>query len=217
MTKICKRCGSEKPLEEFSPDKSGGQGRAPWCRPCFAAYMRETRRANPEKFREQYRKWNQNRSEASRARSRERCAEWRKSTENRARMNACSREHYRKHREHYLEQMKDWAARHPEASREIKRRWNAANRESLRLRTQLRRARLATSEGCFTEKEWRELCARYDHRCLCCGMWEPLTVDHVVPVSMGGSSYIENIQPLCGPCNSRKGAKAIDYRPLIQN
>jgi 5-methylcytosine-specific restriction endonuclease McrA len=39
-----------------------------------------------------------------------------------------------------------------------------------------------------------------------------LTADHIVPVELGGSSYISNIQPLCQTCNSSKGIRIIDYR-----
>lgn len=41
--------------------------------------------------------------------------------------------------------------------------------------------------------------------CLFCGSEESLTIDHIKPVSKGGSDNIENLQCLCWDCNSKKG------------
>jgi len=78
-----------------------------------------------------------------------------------------------------------------------------------------RRSRKSQAGGLFTQAEWKQLCIMYDYRCLACGKqfsFDKLTVDHVIPISLGGSSNIDNLQPLCKPCNSSKGTKTIDYR-----
>lgn len=43
--------------------------------------------------------------------------------------------------------------------------------------------------------------------CLHCGDVESLTLDHIYPYSRGGEDTLENLQTLCRPCNSRKGAR----------
>lgn len=76
-----------------------------------------------------------------------------------------------------------------------------------------RRARIQSSSEHFTSAEWLALLDRCDHKCLACGSDDrKLTVDHVVPLSLGGSNGIHNIQPLCGSCNSSKKNRVIDYR-----
>jgi 5-methylcytosine-specific restriction endonuclease McrA len=41
-------------------------------------------------------------------------------------------------------------------------------------------------------------------RCQNCNSTTELQYDHIIPVSMGGSSNPENIELLCGPCNRAK-------------
>lgn len=77
-----------------------------------------------------------------------------------------------------------------------------------------RRARINGAEGTHSETEWAELKKKYNYMCLCCKAQEPfvkLCEDHIVPLSVGGSNDISNIQPLCKSCNSRKFTKVIDY------
>lgn len=46
------------------------------------------------------------------------------------------------------------------------------------------------------------------HACPC-GTTTNLTVDHIVPLALGGSNDLDNLQVLCGPCNFRKGARLV--------
>lgn len=54
--------------------------------------------------------------------------------------------------------------------------------------------------------------ARDDWRCLRCGATDGLHADHVVPWTLGGPTIDDNLQTLCGPCNSWKGTRVIDFR-----
>lgn len=85
-----------------------------------------------------------------------------------------------------------------------------------RVLTQQRRiARAKGIENTLTDAEWLEIVAKYGGRCLCCGRTDrPLTRDHVIPLTKGGALSVDNVQPLCGPCNSSKKTKVIDYRPV---
>ena len=103
-----------------------------------------------------------------------------------------------------------------ERARKHTREWQKRNPEQHRIATQVRRARTRGNGGSFTKEEWVSVCEKYGNMCLRCGKKTILTIDHVVPLVLGGSNYIENIQPLCKSCNSKKGESVIDYRNLAQ-
>jgi 5-methylcytosine-specific restriction endonuclease McrA len=59
------------------------------------------------------------------------------------------------------------------------------------------------------KRTW-EVFARDPHKCRCCGSSEKLTIDHIVPLTRGGSNDLDNLQILCRNCNSRKGNRCLN-------
>lgn len=56
--------------------------------------------------------------------------------------------------------------------------------------------------------------SRDGNKCLQCGSSDNLTIDHIVPIALGGKNHINNYQTLCQPCNLAKGKKIRDLRGL---
>ncbi len=170
--KVCLSCGEEKDLSDFPSAKMNRDGKASYCKACYAERTRE---------------WYQHNAEHHRQRSRE----------YRAANPDSDREYRQQNKEHISARERAHAKANPGANRAKARAYYA---------------RKKGGEGTHTAAEWEAVCAYYNYRCLCCGQQKPLTADHVVPLSKGGANTIDNIQPLCKPCNSRKGDKTIDYR-----
>ena len=88
---------------------------------------------------------------------------------------------------------------------------------------QRRRALEKKFGGAFTPEQWGWLKQHYNNTCVLCGKAEPtikLTVDHIISAFMWEAwseqnhptykwNDIQNIQPLCGKCNSGKGGKLL--------
>lgn len=67
-----------------------------------------------------------------------------------------------------------------------------------------RYARERNAEGSHTLEEWQAMKNEFNNKCAFCKKDKKLTKDHIIPLSKGGTDYIENIQPLCRSCNSKK-------------
>lgn len=102
ITRVCRKCGQEKPLEEFAKNKECVLGHSHICKQCKAEQSRKRHAANPEKYREQFRKY--------RAANPEKC-----------------REQFRKYRtanpEKYRERSRKYRAANPEKTREYNRKY----------------------------------------------------------------------------------------------
>ncbi len=97
-------------------------------------------------------------------------------------------------------------------------RWKALNYDKyLQVkRDDQRRRKYALKSGTINVTDWYNMLADYNHACAYCGSQEDITQDHIIPLSKGGQNVIENIQPLCRTCNSRKRDKYPPHHHLIQ-
>ena len=75
-----------------------------------------------------------------------------------------------------------------------------------------RRTDLEEAPSYRTQKH--TLFGRQEGLCAGCGIMFPfrnLTIDHIIPQSRGGTDHLENLQLLCGACNSLKGDRPQEY------
>ena len=197
--KWCPGCGQVKCQGTFYRNRSRTDGLDNYCQICRSAWHTAYRQENLDRERERERARIRDESRKEYERS------WRKDNPDYMRKynkayGEANAERIRANRGKYKEQQKAYAQSH------LKERAHYEKN---------RHARKLQAEGTFTRREWEALCKYYDYTCLRCGRQEPdieLTVDHVIPLSIGGSNSIDNIQPLCHSCNARKHAKTIDYR-----
>lgn len=185
ITKICSTCKKEKPLIEFYKHKNRKDGYRGQCKNCFKTY--------PEKERQRSKKWYEN---------------------NREYALLMSKEYFKKHPEVNHKASKKYRDSHIEEKKIQVKKWRQNNHGKVLESTRKRRNIKRGTTGSHTFGEWELLKIQYGFTCPCCNKSEPnikLTEDHIVPLSKGGSDYIENIQPLCGHCNFVKHTKIFFY------
>ncbi len=82
------------------------------------------------------------------------------------------------------------------------------------LETHYRRKREKGRRSYVPAQTERALRQRDHGACVRCGSTVGLTIDHLVPVSYGGTSELSNLQLLCKSCNGKKGVEDHSrYRP----
>lgn len=84
ITRVCRKCGQEKPLEEFAKNKECVLGHSHICKQCKAEQSRKWHAANSEKCREYARKYYAANSEKAREKHRK----WRAANLEKYRANA---------------------------------------------------------------------------------------------------------------------------------
>lgn len=193
ITKKCPKCGETKPLSEYYAKRKGKNPRQSRCKICQRKEACASAKKHPERVR------------AAEKRFREAHPE---------RDSINGRKHYLAHREERLEKAKIYYREHSKERLAYRNEYSRKHPEKEQEYDHNRRARKLFGGGTVSEEEWIGVLEKFGHKCLCCGKTNiKLTMDHVVPLALGGLHTVENLQPLCRSCNCTKNARTIDYRP----
>ncbi len=133
------------------------------------------------------------------------------------------KQYYEDHKEIIAERGIQYRKDNKERRAENAKKWAENNRDKRNASKHNRRARKAKNGGSHTGEQWVALYNFFNGlclhpECLADNLSYPLHgegcihKDHIISVFNGGTSYIDNYQPLCEPHNLSKNKKCTDYR-----
>lgn len=105
---------------------------------------------------------------------------------------------------------KRWRLKNIEKEKQQAKVWNAANPELLKLKRHRRRAIIRNASGILSKDIINRLMILQKELCVVCKVSlkeVKYHLDHIQPLSKGGTNNDENVQLLCQSCNCSKGAK----------
>lgn len=183
----CSKCHNKKPLEEFYKDKSSSDGYGHVCKLCLSVVHAAYHASHKEIISQKAKTWRLKNSEHL----------------------YYSKKQYREeNQEAERARIISWQKANPEQEQERRRRGKMARR----MRNQ------ENPVNDLTTTQWREILDAYGHRCVYCGRkMQRLTMDHIIPLSKGGSHTASNVVPACRSCNSKKhtGPPPVPVQPLL--
>lgn len=200
-SKLCPKCGKTKPATSkyFARNKSRKGGLDAYCKSCTKAYYIENRQRLLERANENYianREKRLKQAAVYRAKNKEKISAWKKvwGIVNIERVKAKRRAYYVANKERQAERSRAWGNK---------------NREAKAAHSRKRKAIKRNAEGHHTGADVKAQYKRQKGRCYYCGckVGEDYHVDHVIPLSRGGSNGPENIVIACPSCNLSKKDK----------
>jgi 5-methylcytosine-specific restriction endonuclease McrA len=213
-SKYCPGCQQDKPAttEYFAKNRTTKSGLKSHCKACVkirhdprrkAEYDRRYREENQERIREQkkrdYEEKKERRLALNPKRKIDRAEAWRR--------------YYAENRDKIRERARQWKLDHPEQARENERLWRLRNIERHRLNNRkTSRAYVARKYGAVGDHTTDDIKRQHKAqkgKCYYCGIkvGKNYHVEHVIPLSRGGSDGPENIVIACQGCNCSKGDK----------
>lgn len=120
------------------------------------------------------------------------------------------RDYHSRNRKDQLKKKREFYEENKESESNKRRIYKKINPDVMSLSSGRRRARKAGNGGSHTIDQRREKFTLLGDVCYYCGIPGKMTVDHLIPISRGGTDDIENIVPACLLCNARKNNKTAE-------
>lgn len=190
-TKKCSRCKEFKSVNEFPKNKSKSDGLAWYCKKCTNETGRERYKNNAEKMRTRNKEYCKNHPD---------------------RIKKCMRKYYENNTEKVKARTKKWHDNNTEKIREMGKVWRSKNVEKIKSKGKRRRVFL---RGIFSETiDSIHVYETHNWICGICGKkidkkleWphpKSISLDHIIPISKGGTHIYSNVQPTHLRCNLSK-------------
>lgn len=178
------------------------------CKKCCAEYGWAYRNRDPEEYLKKQRERQSNRKDKRRAydvanaeRIAQKKREWRKANPDKVKKH--KRDSQRRNSESHSIRNKRYRQRYPEKIRE---------------QSRVKWARRKTTEGKYTTEDIERLYEEQHGYCAYCGirLFEEFHVDHVVPITRGGTNYYDNLLLACPHCNQSKNDKLVNEWAVVR-
>jgi len=209
MEKICINCGTlfiaihgqEKLCSDKCRKEINGRNKNKWAK------------NNKEKLKKSRKNWESNNKEKIKQKSREYYHKnkekhyensKRRIEKNKEKYLLKARENCKKHPEYNRRQSRKWYHNNKEKVLEKQKRWRAKNKDHVNMLNHLRREKERTAKGFKNKIENFRNRMQEIGECIFCGTKEKLTIEHLIPLSKGGTNEIHNLFPSCKRCNSSK-------------
>ena len=127
----------------------------------------------------------------------------------REKIRAAARAYAKANKERIKATAQAWRKANPERYAMLAAAWKKANPEKTKATWLRSRSKRVMAEGSHTAEDLKRI---YNAQCGMCAyckaeLGRKYHVDHIQPLSKGGTNWPANLQILCAPCNLKKGAR----------
>lgn len=216
--KKCWKCGLTKPISDFYKNKSKHDGLQDICKNCNHTTCKKFYKENPEKLKAKHQRIKERNikkiNEGILPKPNKTCyrckvekpiSEFYKCLSRfDGYQSACKQCNRELDKERYKT--------NPSSKNNSTKKWRKKNPLAVIAMKANRRAREKSAIGSFDKKTIESLYIKQKGSCACCGVFLDgiFQVDHIIPLTRGGSNLPENLQLLTPLCNQSKGAKTMD-------